>query len=239
MLTKSQQVYRTTNKIDDLDARNDFGSYRRVLLGDNFKSAGIALHNDLEPLRKVQSIRKYLKIKENARILDAGCGLGFTTDAIAASFPRSSVLGIDISIDAIEFASKRFTTASFLARPIDPESDPIGLFDLIFCFEFYPFTRNRNVHYQSQMIRYLAQNLTPSGQLVISQTWREVDGLPFIYQQVVKQCDELNFTSRKVPHPKLPSRIPRGLVLIAAWMGQVVTQRELVKNIVIVSNKTN
>jgi trans-aconitate methyltransferase len=35
-------------------------------------------------------------------IVDLGCGLGFTTDALSKVYPDAKVLGIDISTDADE-----------------------------------------------------------------------------------------------------------------------------------------
>lgn len=236
-LSRSQDSYRDLTNISDLDPHNDFGSYRRVLLGDDFAQSGIALHNDLSPLEKVRVIQKQLQLQSPLQILDAGCGLGFTTDAISRTFPGASVLGIDISLDAIAFAKKNFPNSVFRAEPIDPESAPIGSFDLIFCFEFYPFTRNRDVLFQSEMIRYLSTNLSPNGQIIISQTWREVDGLPFIYDEVTRECSSLKFSVVNIPHPRIAAKLPLQVARRVAEIGEFLTRKELIKKVITVTRE--
>ncbi|GAB4225740.1 MAG: class I SAM-dependent methyltransferase [Chlamydiales bacterium] len=46
-------------------------------------------------------------------ILDVGCGGGFFAAKLAKKFPKTQVVGIDISTDAIKFAKNRFENATF------------------------------------------------------------------------------------------------------------------------------
>lgn len=51
-------------------------------------------------------------------ILDAGCGEGYYTSAIAETVPKAEIYGIDISKIAVEYAAKRCRRASFAAASV-------------------------------------------------------------------------------------------------------------------------
>lgn len=53
--------------------------------------------------------KKYLP--ENAVILDAGCGEGYYTEGVGNAMPLATLLGVDISKDALEYLSKRKISA--------------------------------------------------------------------------------------------------------------------------------
>jgi len=64
--------------------------------------------------KKVADIsKKYLKEKEQARVLDLGCGEGYYTNIIDQSLERHQVLGLDISKVAIRYAAKRYSNIEF------------------------------------------------------------------------------------------------------------------------------
>ncbi len=52
-----------------------------------------------------------LELNGNERILDVGCGNGKTTAAIAERVPQGSVLGVDASVDMIDFAKEHWTAS--------------------------------------------------------------------------------------------------------------------------------
>lgn len=239
VLAQAQEDFRRSTDVSELDPNNDFGSYRRLLLGDTINNSGIALHNDLRPLGKVQTISRLLPKKVDPEILDAGCGLGFTTAALAAVFPKAKITGVDLSIDAIDYAKKTHKGVEFEVRAIEPSKMQLGSFDFIFCFEFYPFTRNRDVKFQSEMLHFLTQNLQKDGTLLICQTWREVDGLPKILKQVEALCADLNFVVRHTPHPRIATRLPWWIALTICEIGQVLSRKELVKKVVLVTKQAN
>lgn len=238
-LANSQEEFRRKSDVENLDPRNDFGSYRRLLLGDTIDNSGIALHNDLKPLGKVQTVARLLPRTANLEILDAGCGLGFTTAALAKVFNNSRITGVDLSIDAIEYANRTHAGIIFEAKAIEPTMKVLGSFDLIFCFEFYPFTRNNDVQFQTDMIRFLATNLRKDGTLVISQTWREVDGLPKILSQVEVNCSDLKLEVRSTPHPRIAARLPWWIALIFCRLGHVISRKELVKKVVLITRRNS
>jgi SAM-dependent methyltransferase len=131
---------RLLNDFSQLDAKGDFGSYRRLVLGDTLENSNASVHNDLFPRSKVHQIFRYLDLGNPTTILDAGCGLGYTTTVIAEVFPNARVLGIDLAEDAITYAKNQHKNASFGVVALDPSGERIGSFDLIFCFEIYTFS---------------------------------------------------------------------------------------------------
>jgi 16S rRNA G1207 methylase RsmC len=170
-------------------------------------------------------------------ILDAGCGLGYTTAVIAETFPGARVLGVDLAEDAITYAKKQHLNSTFGVIALDPSGERIGTFDLIFCFEIYPFSRNRDISYQSDLIKNLSQNLSIEGKIVISQTWRNQDALPQVLNQVIERCPELSFEVISYPHSRVPLWLPKRLSLMCSSIVEIATGKEVVKKLIIISAK--
>ena len=208
-LKKVESDFRNKSKIDQCDPHNDFGSYRRLLLGDSFEDSQIAEHNDINPEMKIRLIKRYLRLNKIKSILDIGCGVGFTTNAIGRIFPEAQVLGVDVSKDAIEYAKAKFQMLDFQVRVISPNENIFGFFDAIFCFEFYPFTRNNNPEFQASMIKWLMQMVPDDGILLIYQKWNQINSLSSIWHEVADYCfPEFYLTVTKLPHPKFSILMP-------------------------------
>jgi 2-polyprenyl-3-methyl-5-hydroxy-6-metoxy-1,4-benzoquinol methylase len=228
---------RLLNDFNQLDTKGDFGSYRRLVLGDSLENSNASVHNDLFPRSKVHQIFRFLDLGSPKTILDAGCGLGYTTTVIAELLPDAHVLGIDLAEDAIAYATNHHKNASFGVIALDPSAERIGTFDLIFCFEIYPFSRNRDASYQSQLINNLSNNLAPEGKIIISQTWRNKDALPPVLGQVSEMCPDLSFEVVPYPHPRIPLWLPRKLALYAAKVVEKLTGKEVVKKLIVISKR--
>jgi len=228
---------RLLNDFSQLDEKGDFGSYRRLVLGDSLENSNASVHNDLFPRSKVQQISRFFDFGNPTTILDAGCGLGYTTTVIADLFPKAHVLGIDLAEDAIAYATSNHKNASFGVIALDPSAERMGTFDLIFCFEIYPFSRNRDASYQSQLIKNLSENLSSGGKIIISQTWRNQDALPPILSQVTDMCPDLSFNVIAYPHPRIPLWLPRNLALYAAKAVEKLTGKEAVKKLIVISKR--
>ena len=228
---------RLLNDFSLLDTKGDFGAYRRLVLGDSLENSNASVHNDLFPRSKVHQILRFLDLGNPTTVLDAGCGLGYTTTVIAEVFPEAHILGIDLAEDAIAYATKQHKNASFGVVALDPSGDRIGIFDLIFCFEIYPFSRNRDVSYQSQLIKNLSENLSSGGKIIISQTWRNQDALPPVLGEVTEMCPDLLFQIVSYPHPRIPLWLPKQLALLSARIIERMTGKEAVKKLIVISKR--
>ena len=236
-LKSDEASARLLNDFSLLDTKGDFGAYRRLVLGDSLENSNASVHNDLFPRSKVHQILRFLDLGNPTTILDAGCGLGYTTTVIAEVFPEAHILGIDLAEDAIAYATKQHKNASFGVVALDPSGDRIGIFDLIFCFEIYPFSRNRDVSYQSQLIKNLSENLSSGGKIIISQTWRNQDALPPVLGEVTEMCPDLLFQIVSYPHPRIPLWLPKQLALLSARIIERMTGKEAVKKLIVISKR--
>jgi SAM-dependent methyltransferase len=233
VLARLEVEAREGNDPNKLDPKSDFGSYRMVLEGRDHESSKINSHNDLSPKQKVLAIKQFL-MPSPTLILDAGCGIGATTHALAEHYPTAEVIGVDISKDAIDYASKTYKNAKFFTKSLSPDSEQIGKFSLIFCFEFYPFTRNRDIEFQSRFIQYFVEQLQPDGNLVIYQTWKEEESLASIYDKVRARLPQFMFEIKRIPHPKLLDVFPVLGISYIARIAELLTKREMFRNIVII-----
>lgn len=101
-------------------------------------------------------IRTHTGVSDNINILDAGCGEGYYTGALAEKYASNSILadiyGIDVSKDAILPAAKRyksinFAVASVNALPFVSESFDVvlSLFAPLAEKEFYRVLKNGGI----------------------------------------------------------------------------------------------
>jgi 16S rRNA G1207 methylase RsmC len=213
---------------------NDFASYHLVAAGGDVTASALHLHNDVDPGPKITAIRRCVSLGDPHTILDVGCGAGFTTAALASEFPHASVLGVDLAHDAIRFASRTHTRATFAVATIAPDAEPLGVFDLIWCIEFYPFTRNDDVAAQVGFIRHLASQLSPDGLLLIVMTWRGARSLASVYDRVRESIPEATFERLLIPHPRLVARMPLPAARLTSRILTRLTGRECDKTVVVV-----
>lgn len=103
------------------------------------------------------------KYADGKRVLDAGCGTGYGSAELSQS--AATVTGVDISADAIEYASGsypipglRFLESSCTAMPVAPES-----FDLVVAFEVIEHLADYRA-----FLKECARVLAPEGLLIVS-----------------------------------------------------------------------
>lgn len=119
-------------------------------------------------LPRIPDLHARLQSDPPARVLDVGCGTGWSTIALARAYPKARVVGLDLDEASIEQARSNLAAAglgdraSFLVRSAaEPSLD--GPFDLITAFE--------TIHDMVQPAAVLAalrQRLAEGGSVVIA-----------------------------------------------------------------------
>jgi len=81
---------------------------------------------------RVASLRRRLPREFRVRrILDYGCGTGNTSAHLAEVFFESQVVGVDTSLDALDYATRNFGSSRIAFRPVDDLVHQ-GQFDLCY-----------------------------------------------------------------------------------------------------------
>ena len=145
---------------DDRAAR--FGTSQRATLGETY-------------LRHVE-IRQMLKRLQRlapGRVLDVGCGNGYSTLQYAAALPKTHFVGVDFSPQMVRLAQDTATanTEFHQADVTDPASLPEGRFDVIYtqrCIQNLP-----DYETQRPAIQHLIDKLNPGGTLILNECSRD------------------------------------------------------------------
>ena len=130
-----------------------------------------AVTEDAYALQYVQNIAALLGsmgVRLGGNILDAGCGLGFITNALAKVNPKGRAFGLDISEDAVAVAGEKYPDCSFSAQSADElDNFEDGFFDIIHSREFYPFTRVDDADLHCRFLKAFAGKLKPGGAVLL------------------------------------------------------------------------
>ncbi len=102
-----------------------------------------------------------------ARVLDVGCGVGWSTIGLARAYPGATFVGVDIDRPTVALAQQHVAEAGLADRVrivcADADSlDPLGSFDMAFAFEC--------VHDMPRPVEVLAaarKALLPGGSLIV------------------------------------------------------------------------
>lgn len=103
------------------------------------------------------------RLARGKRALDAGCGAGYGSAELARA--ATSVIGIDSSSDAIEFARATYPMPNLAFEQASCEAipHPDGSFDLIVAFEVIEHLTG-----WSRFLREARRTLAPNGQFIVS-----------------------------------------------------------------------
>ena len=90
-LKKHEEVVLKTKNIDDLEksGMGDFGSYRKILKGENIQNTMLASHNDLNSKNKILFINKLLPFKNNDELKKEFDEYNFETHRV----PHAKIIG--------------------------------------------------------------------------------------------------------------------------------------------------
>ncbi len=203
-LSSSESSTHQVNDLDLLNTRSDFGSYKIMLKTNDISKSKILSHNDLTPKYRVLALKKILGDFIPKKVIDVGCGLGYTTQELKIAYPSSKVTGIDISRDAVDYAKQRFANCVFIADAIDPDNT-LQLFDgdLICAFEFYPFTRTKSLQDHVSYISHLTKDFKRGNILIIFQLWDNDESLSASYNSLVKHFPVFHFELYSMPARKI------------------------------------
>ena len=229
------------SKLNDseLSVKSDFGSYRKVLNGGDFDASMLSSHNDLNPRNKIDFIHKWTSFDKDSvlNILDVGCGVGFTTHELGNYYSNSSLVGVDISSDSISYAKENFKNQEFICQGIDPKNSPLGEYDLIFCFEFYPFTRTNSFEIHKDYLYYFLSQLKQDGKLILHQDWENNNSISINIDQLKIELNQYQFNINRVPHTKLISLFKfRHLSVIVDKFVRFILRKNTMKAVIVSKN---
>jgi SAM-dependent methyltransferase len=157
-----------------LDAFRSGGGVPYAAYGDDFRRAGGDLNRPMylhqlgrDWLPAIADVDRRLRADPPSRVLDVGCGCGWSTIAIAEAYPRVEVIGVDT--DAASIAEARVNAAradvggrtQFLVAGAE-EAGAEGPFDLATAFEC--------VHDMADpigVLRKVREQLAPGGAVLI------------------------------------------------------------------------
>lgn len=205
--------------VGELDTRNDFASYRALADGADPIEAGLHHHNPYTDEHIFALCRDYVNVfgvlglHSPRRIVDLGCGAGYTTAGLKRVWPDSVVEGIEVSHDAVRFANATFIGCAFRAKAIDPAAELSEFrYDLILCQEFYPFTRTAELAEHETWLEFIKNNLSNSGIAIVTVTASNRESINATYSELRKKAKVKRF---QITVPRLSRRLPFHLARIA------------------------
>lgn len=123
------------------------------------------------------------KVKDNERVLDAGCGNGRLLEALKDK--QIYYLGIDNSSELIKMAKKNYPRHEFREADIlNLEDISENNFDHIFCLAVLPHIPTSEL--RIVFLKNLAAKLKPSGRIIIS-VWN-LGRVPKYRRMIFKNC---------------------------------------------------
>ena len=215
-LKKIKEQIAQTDDLSTLNPNNDFSSYKLILETDDPRYAKVEAHNTVNPFHRVNAIKNILKHYQPKNILDLGCGLGYTTQELKNVFKNANVVGVDISKDAVEYCNSKYKQCNFYAKAIDPDIKGQKFHaDLIFAFEFYPFTRTSSLQNHKKYLNHIAKDLPIGGKLVIFQKWNNPNSLSKNYSDISKSFKNLAFDLHTMPITKITHLVKNQSLAVA------------------------
>lgn len=118
---------------------------------------------NLHDLRRVAKILKITDAKEDASVLDMGCGVGAYIDALEDRKKIRSIVGIDFSIDALSFGKSQYGLKKLVCGDISALPFEGKRFDLVYLIEVV-----EHIEEQNQLFSEINRVLRDEGVLIIT-----------------------------------------------------------------------
>lgn len=128
-----------------------------------------------------------------SRILDIGCGLGWSSAEMAGAFPEARVIGIDLSAELVRTANRLFGRPNLQFQKADIFTDelvydqPFDAITLIDVYEHIPSERRADFHAKLDRLLAAEGRLLITCPTVLHQEWlrqHQPDGLQPIDEDV-------------------------------------------------------
>jgi SAM-dependent methyltransferase len=157
--------------------------------GADFIAASDRLGRYDNTTSEVAQILELLGLCTDIRVLDACCGFGRTSGALAQL--GCEVIGVDISPEAIAMASERFPGPRYVIADITSPSLSLGQFDLVVNL-YSSFGYGRTREDDRDMLACWRSSLKPGGRLImeLSDLERARNRLGDVEREVVRRHDE-------------------------------------------------
>src|ERR1700704_825874 len=97
------------SKLEETRNEGDFGCYAVANRGEGAVASLVESHNLIYAFQLVRQYKTVLNQRLFYRIADMGSGLGLTTEALGSVYPGASVVGFEISHDAVEYGRRTFS----------------------------------------------------------------------------------------------------------------------------------
>lgn len=122
----------------------------------------------LEYVKNVSALVGSLGSSLKGNILDAGCGIGFVTNAFSKINQGGRAFGLDLSKDAIAAACEKYKDCTFTAQSADElQNFENDFFDIIHSREFYLFTRSDDAELHYRFLEAFISKLKPGGVVLL------------------------------------------------------------------------
>ncbi|MEZ2738510.1 class I SAM-dependent methyltransferase [Comamonas jiangduensis] len=227
-------------KVNSYESLNEDGWQIQIVLekipekaNDKYPLSALALERDLhmDMLREVGErsdahVARYLWaekfVRQGDRVLDAACGLGYGSYALAELSKAKAITGVDGSEYAIDYAHENFCSITPKLEffrgylPECLEKYPDGYFDVIVSFETLEHVENPEA-----LLEEFHRLLSPGGRIVASvpNDWSDETGEdPNPFHLHVYTLDKLRAQIKKRFIPEaLVQQIASGCKLTSAW----------------------
>ena len=212
MLAEKERRVRSGFDSASSDVRNDYAAYKSLTAGADPLASGLYLHNEFDEQRIRTLCSDYHRIvrafggSAPRRIADLGSGAGFTTEGLRRRWPEATVVGFELSEDAVLYARRQWPRCRFESGAIRHDVALAGgPFDLILCQEFYPFTRTGRIADHSRWIDFLNANLAAGGVALITVTSSNAESINATYAALHRG---VGLQRIRLAAPRLARRLP-------------------------------